>query len=121
MVRRERHYAMAHRVVWRHLHGPIPQGLTINHKNGVKTDNRPANLELASYSEQQIHARGVLRRGRLNQFGTSNAMAKLTTEQVQEICSRRAQGEKLTAIAADFGVAMQTVSKVARGERRSLG
>ncbi|MGX2041495.1 DUF5131 family protein [Methylocaldum sp. MU1018] len=30
--------------------------MTINHKNGIKTDNRPENLELATCSEQHIHA-----------------------------------------------------------------
>jgi hypothetical protein len=114
-------HALAHRLVWRHFNGPIPEGLTVNHKNGGHTENWPGNLELATYAEQAAHARKVLRRGRLDQYADRNAMAKLTAEQVREICSRRASGERLTPIAADFGIAMQTVSKIARGERRSLG
>lgn len=114
-------HAAAHRLVWRHFHGPIPEGLTINHKNGCHTENRPGNLELATYVEQAQHARRVLRRGRLDQWGEANLSAKLTTGQVQEICSRRADGERLAVIAADYGVAMQTVSRISRGERRSLG
>lgn len=114
-------HALAHRLVWRHFNGPIPDGLTVNHKNGRHAQNWPLNLELATYQEQAVHARQVLRRGRLDQHGSLNAMVKLTTEQVQEICSRRASGERLTAIAMDYGIAMQTVSKIARGERRSLG
>lgn len=114
-------HALAHRLVWRHVYGSIPQGLTVNHKNGRWADNRPVNLELATPAEQTRHAREVLRRGRLDQFGSRNSMSKLTTEQVQEICSRRADGELLTALAAEFGVAQQTISKIARGERRSRG
>ena len=121
MFEGHRAHALAHRLVWRHFNGPIPEGLTVNHKNGHHAENGPGNLELATYQEQAVHARQVLRRGRLDQFGPRNAMVKLTTEQVQEICSRRASGERLTAIAADYGVAMQTVSKIARGDRRSLG
>lgn len=121
MSRGVRHHVAAHRLVWRHFHGSIPVGLTINHRNGIKTDNRPANLELATFSEQQIHARTVLFRGRLDQFGTANAMAKLTTDQVQEIRRRRALGEKLTSIAVDYPVRMQQISKIYRGDRRSLG
>jgi hypothetical protein len=121
MVDRERFHSLAHRLVWRHFHGPIPAGLTVNHMNGNWTDNRPENLELATYSEQVRHARHVLRRGPLNQWGERNPSAKLTTQDVRAICERRANGEKLTVIAADMGVAMQTVSKISRGERRLHG
>lgn len=114
-------HALAHRMVWRHVHGPIPPGLTVNHKNGTHQDNRPANLELATSVEQARHARQVLRRGRLDQYGPLNAMAKLTTQQVREICQRRADGELLRVLAAEYGVREQTISRIARGDRRSLG
>ncbi|MFG2001745.1 HNH endonuclease signature motif containing protein [Spirillospora sp. NPDC048911] len=116
-----RYHALAHRLVWKHFVGPIPEGLTINHKNGRQQDNRPSNLELATPKEQARHARDVLRRGRLDQYGERNAMAKLSTEQVREICSRRASGEALQSIADHFGVRMQHISRIARGDRRSLG
>lgn len=48
--------AGAHRLVWQHYHGDIPAGLTINHDNGDKTDNRPGNLLLATDQEQTAHA-----------------------------------------------------------------
>lgn len=121
MVDRQRFHALAHRLVWRHFRGPIPKGLTVNHLNGDWKDNRPDNLELATYAEQQVHARLVLRRGPINQWGERNPSAKLTEQDVQTICSRRANGEKLTTIAADLGVAMQTVSRIARGRRRLHG
>lgn len=114
-------HALAHRLVWRHIHGRIPDGLTVNHKNGQHTDNRPQNFELATHVEQSAHARQVLRRGRLDQFGPLNAMVVLTTNQVREICSRRADGELLSVLAADFGVRYQTISRIARGDRRSRG
>jgi hypothetical protein len=116
-----RYHAMAHRLIWRHFFGSIPPELTINHKNGTKTDNRPCNLELATSKEQTHHARTVLRRGRLDQFGERNTATKLTTDQVKAICARRADGELLRVIAADYGVREQTISKIVRGERRSLG
>ncbi|MEU7855149.1 HNH endonuclease [Nonomuraea sp. NPDC049141] len=112
---------MAHRLVWLHLNGPIPAGLTVNHMNGIKTDNRPSNLELATPVEQAEHARTILRRGKLDQFGPLNSNTKLTTEQVQKICSRRADGELLRVLAAEFGVREQTISRIVRGERRSCG
>ena len=117
MLEGRRYHALAHRLVYRHFKGPIQPGLTINHKNGQKDDNRPDNLEAATYSEQAIHARTVLRRGRLEQGGAMNPMAKLTAEDVVKIRARRAAGEKLRAIAADFGVTDRAVSKIARGHR----
>ena len=114
-----RYQALAHRLVWLHFNGPIPQGFTVNHKNGRKQDNRPENLELATHSQQVIHALRILGVGRIDQSGEKNAMAKLTAEQVAIIRKRRASGEKLVSIATDFGVTFQTISKIARGNRWS--
>lgn len=115
-----RYYCQAHRLVWLHFHGPIPEGMTINHKNGIKTDNRPDNLELATHSEQQIHAARTLRVGHAcNQSDEKNSMSKLTNAQVIEIRKRRATGEMLKSIARDFNVTYQTISKIARKDRRS--
>lgn len=119
----------AHRLVWRHCNGPIPAGLTVNHKNGDKADNRLkpghvgcpkrcCNLELATYAEQTRHALQVLQVGRvLHQEGEANAMSKLTEKAVREIRRRRAAGERLKTIAEAFGVSDRAVSKIARGDR----
>jgi hypothetical protein len=122
MVDGKRMTGMAHRLVWRHNYGPLADGLVINHRNGVKTDNRPENIELVTRSENARHATRVLEVGRAaDQCGEKNHAAKLTTQQVEEIRRRRATGEKLHPIAADFGVAFQTVSRIARGTRRGSG
>lgn len=55
--------AMVHRIVWSHYNNTeIPDNLQVNHKNGIKEDNIPSNLELATSSEQTIHAINVLGR-----------------------------------------------------------
>lgn len=48
--------ALVHRLIWEHVHGPIPAGLEINHINGVKTDNRVANLEAVTHARNVMHA-----------------------------------------------------------------
>ena len=113
----KRHIALAHRLIYRHLHGQIPIDMTINHRDGDKKNNHPENLELASHSEQQVHALNVLKVGRTDQNGERNAMAKLTVSQVAEIRCRRKAGEKLSEIAADYGVTYQAISKIVRGDR----
>ena len=122
MIDGKRVYALAHRLVYRHFKGPIPEGLTVNHEDGRKKRNHPDNLTLATDSEQQIHAVRVLgTHPAANQWGIKNPHSTLTTEPVVEIRRRRASGEKLRMIAVDYSVTVQTVSRIARGDRRSHG
>lgn len=122
MIDGKRMTALAHRLVWFHLHGSIPNGLTINHKNGTKTDNLPNNLEIATDSEQLLHATHVLHRGRAaNQNGVKNHAAKLTSDQVKEIRAARTSGESLNTIAARYEITFQHVSAIALGKTRSVG
>src|SRR5574343_443937 len=37
-----------HRLVVEAFVGPIPDGMQVNHKNGIKDDNRACNLEIAT-------------------------------------------------------------------------
>lgn len=75
--------AMAHRIVWIYFYGEIPKGVEINHKNGIKDDNRPSNLELVTRSENMKHANthGWLNIGK----GDKHPSAKLTIQKVERI------------------------------------
>lgn len=46
---------LVHRLVAAHFL-PTASSETVNHKNGVKTDNRAENLEWATYTENHLHA-----------------------------------------------------------------
>lgn len=46
----------AHRLVWTLLYGEIPPTMDINHIDGNKANNHPRNLELATRSENLLHA-----------------------------------------------------------------
>lgn len=110
MIKGVRYHALPHRLVWRHIHGRIPPGLTVNHEDGVKTRNRPGNLTLATHSEQAFHARWIL--GKCQQHGEANPAAKLRRQDVEQIRMRRTAGERLKTIARDFGISDRTVSKI---------
>ena len=50
------HTILVHRIIWEYVNGPITEGLVINHLNGVKDDNRIANLEMVTFRENNVHA-----------------------------------------------------------------
>lgn len=89
--------------------GKPPEGMTIDHVNGVKTDNSLANLEYVTNDEQMRRAQvlGLLARGE------KNGSAKLTEEAVREI---RATKGKRKILADKFGVSVVTIDRTKRKE-----
>ena len=106
----------AHRLVWVYFNDVIPAGITINHKNGQKDDNRPSNLELATYQQQNRHTIYVLGKNQrvLNQDGIQNHAAKLTEASVRQMRQERLAGWNLNALAEKYRIAFQTVSEICR-------
>lgn len=108
---RKEQSVLAHRVIWEAIHGPLADDLTINHINGVKTDNRLVNLEAVSMAENQQHA---VRSG-LRPVGVDHGNAKLSAEAVRDIYRRAWAGERLRPIAARHGTDHGTVSRIKNG------
>lgn len=107
---------LAHRVVWQHFVGDIPPGMVINHKNGIKNDNRPENLEILSYSGNTKHA---YRAGLMDEYGQRNPAAKLTNNEVAQIRLAYASGNyTMEQLGKRFSVRFQHISRIVRGQRR---
>jgi hypothetical protein len=119
MIGGTRYHTGAHRVVYMALIGEIPHGWTINHKNGIKDDNRPDNLESVTYSQNSTHAVRVLKVGKAaNQDGEQNNRHKLTAPEVADIRAyadyiqrevNTRHGRTISMLAVKYGVAYQTI------------
>ncbi|MFA5375859.1 MAG: HNH endonuclease [Dehalococcoidia bacterium] len=122
MTEAKRVHCLAHRLVWLHYNGNIPEGMTVNHINGMKQDNRPENLEILTLSENITHAVRILKKGRTaNQWGQTNHASKLTDAQVEAARAIYKSGTKsLKDLSEMYGVTYQTLSKIMRGESRQM-
>lgn len=95
--------------------GPRPVGLDVNHKNGIKRDNRPVNLEYTTRSENLKHSFRVLDREAVR--GEDHGQAKLTDAAVEQIRQDYAAGGVThRELAVQYGVTYGSIGPILRGE-----
>lgn len=83
---------------------PNSDNLVVNHKNGVKTDNRLDNLEWCTYVENARHS--------INVLNNIPQQAKLNREQVSEIRELLRTNLSITKIATRYNVGRGTISNI---------
>lgn len=96
----------------------IPNSLNlpqVNHKNGIKTDNRAENLEWCTNAENHSHG---IKLGLLNQYGENNPSNKLTAKQVHKIRELYATGKySQQQIANTIKISRENVGLIVRRQR----
>lgn len=106
--------ALAHRIVWRYFFGEIPEELEINHKNGIKTDNRPENLEVITHVQNIHHGYNI---GLTDNRGERHPHRKLTDLIVIAIREKYARGKvSQRELAKEYKVSYATIKDIVHGE-----
>jgi hypothetical protein len=66
----DRYIYTAHRLAWLYIHGEWP-GKDLDHVNGIKTDNRLANVRLATHSQNMCNQRVAQKNNKAGLLGVS--------------------------------------------------
>jgi len=101
-----------HRVIARVFIG-TKLGVEVNHKNGIKTDNRLENIELITHSQNCQHSfdTGLQKPKR----GELNGMAKLTQSKADELRERKRTGGRFwgrNELAKELGVTPKHLQRI---------
>lgn len=94
------------------FHGEIPDDFQVNHVNGVRSDDRPENLEIVTCQENIRHAIDTLGA----RVGERNGCAKMTDAKVLELRERAAKNETYASLSQAFGVSAVEASNIAKGK-----
>lgn len=94
--------------------GPRPNGMEVAHENGIRCDNRLANL---SYKTPAANQQDRVRHG-THSRGERNPHARLTADQVIAIRSDYAAGERnKAALARKYGRSRTAIRLIVEGKR----
>jgi hypothetical protein len=102
-----------HQLVLRAFAGACPPGQETRHGRGGKLDNRwPENLCYGTHLENmQDEAQNGTR-----PLGSARAHARLTEDVVRICRTRHTAGESQRALAAEYGISNQSLSKAISGQ-----
>ena len=84
----------------------------VNHKNGIKNDNKIENLEWCTNSENQIHA--IKNNLIKHNVGEKHHMAKLSNAEVYNVRQLHKTGWTNKELAEDFNISQTAMSNILR-------
>lgn len=104
---------MKHRLVLLAFAGECPQGYEVNHKNGIKGDNRLENLEYMTHKENIQHSFDILKRGSAR--GEDAGHSVLTEDDIPVILQMIQDGKSQREIGKLYGVSHVAIGAISRG------
>lgn len=96
--------------------GPRPPKMEINHRDGVKTNNRLENLEYVTSRENTMHSFDVLGQRERQPRGEKHYKTRLTEAQVRDIKFAELGRGGQTRLAERYGVTIATISAIRLGK-----
>jgi hypothetical protein len=97
--------------------GPRPDGMQVNHKDNVRTNNALFNLEYVTPKQNTQYSFACGGRGLREYRGMANGMAKIDWQKASEIRSKYAAGgESYATLGKEYGLDQSTIGSLIRGE-----
>lgn len=102
-------HAYVHRLVLKSF--TADHGVQVNHKNGIRSDNRLENLEWCDAAENLTHACRVLGKRR----GSHHWNTSITESDVLEMRHAHASGESVMSVTRRYDLSHATISRILNG------
>lgn len=99
-----------HRLVALHFLGPCPEGMQVNHRDAVKTNNCASNLEYVTGSYNIRHALNLGLRN--TAVGERNGRSRMTREKVLDLRRSWDEGVSVRELMQRFGIVESTVRQI---------
>ena len=111
--RKERYHILLHRLIWICIYGDIPKNIEINHKNGIKGDNKLNNLELTTKSGNALHSIRILGNKTGVLFGENSPKSKLKYSEVEDIKNNYKKGmNTMKDFSIKYNVSISAISDI---------
>lgn len=104
---------LVHRLVLEAFVGLCPKGMECRHLNGIKTDNKLANLAWGTRNENM---QDRIKNGNINR-GEQRWSSKLTESDVFEIREKLSMGVSHSIIAKQYGVSRSQIGNIANKKK----
>jgi|SRR6185369_12819676 len=90
---------LAHRLIAETFLAPVEGKIFVNHKNGIKHDNRVENLEWCTKSENSKHSFSI---GIQDNKGVNHPSARFNNEQITEMREKHSNGISAYKISKEY-------------------